>query len=105
MEYHLWQKKRTSDSASLVRSTDPKIKRYISIFNMHGNSNFSSIKMETEAEVVDIWKQEKCNILIENKNTAHFFNTFKCFYMNTKLTSKSSVAVGVSQLSRFMIYH
>lgn len=52
--------------------------------------------MEAVAELKDIRKQEKCNILIENKNTSHFFNAFECFYVNTKLTLKSNVAVGVS---------
>lgn len=55
--------------------------------------------MEAVAELKDIWKQEKCNILIENKNTSHFFNAFECFYVNTKLTLKSNVAVGVSRFS------
>lgn len=72
---------------------------------MYGNSNFPSIKMEIVAELEDIWKQEKCNILIENKNATHFFNAFKCFYVNTKLTLKSSAAVGVSQLLSFVIIH
>lgn len=72
---------------------------------MYSNSNFPSIKMETVAELEDIWKQEKCNILTENKNTSHFFNAFKCFSVNTRLTLKFNVAMNVSQLSRFVLSH
>lgn len=58
--------------------------------------------MEAVGELEGLRKEEKCNNLIQNKNTSHFFNAFECFYVNTKLKLKSNVAMGISQLSRSM---
>jgi len=67
---------------------------------MYGYSDFSRIKTEALGELGDRSKEEKCNILIQNKNTFHFFNAFECLYVNTKLKLKSSVAMHPSQLLR-----